>query len=59
MLAQLIPKITMAPSDTELPFTLKRRQFPIWPCFSMTTNKAHGQTLDFVGIYLPEDVFTQ
>ena len=25
----------------------------------MTTNKAHGQTLDFVGIYLPEDVFTQ
>ena len=24
----------------------------------MTTNKAQGQTLDFVGVYLPEDVFT-
>lgn len=54
----LIPCITIAPSDTELPFTLKRQQFPIRPCFAMTTNKAQGQTLDFVGIYLPEDVFT-
>ena len=54
----LIPCITIAPSDTELPFTLKRQQFPIRPCFTMTTNKAQGQTLDFVGIYLPEDVFT-
>ena len=54
----LIPHITIAPSDTELPFTLKRWQFPIRPCFAMTTNKAQGQTLDFVGIYLPEDVFT-
>ena len=24
----------------------------------MTTNKAQGQTLDSVGIYLPEDVFS-
>ena len=54
----LIPRITMAPSDTELPFTLRRRQFPIRPCFCMTTNKAQGQTLDFVGVYLPEDVLT-
>ena len=28
----LIPRITIAPSDTELPFTLKRRQFPVRPC---------------------------
>ena len=54
----LIPCITISPSDTELLFTLKRRQFPIRTCFAMTTNKAQGQTLDFVGIYLPEDVFT-
>ena len=27
----LIPRITIAPTDTELPFTLKRRQFPIRP----------------------------
>ena len=54
----LIPRITIAPSDTELPFTLKRHQFPVWPCFVMSTNKAQGQTLDYVGIYLPEHVFT-
>ena len=54
----LIPRITIAPSDTKLPFTLKRRQFPIRPCFAMSTNKAQGQTLDFVGIFLPKNVFT-
>ena len=54
----LIPHITIAPSDTELPFTLKCHQFPIPPCFAMSTNKAKGQTLQFVGIYLPDHVFT-
>ena len=54
----LLPRITIAPSDTELPFTLQRHQFPIRPCFAMSTNKAQGQTLDYVGVYLPEDVFT-
>ena len=54
----LIPRITLIPSDTQFPFTLKRRQFPVRPCFAMTMNKAQGQTLDFVGIYLNEDVFS-
>ena len=54
----LIPHITIAPSDTELPFTLKCCQFPLRPCFAMSTNKAQGQTLQFVGIYLPDHVFT-
>ena len=54
----LIPHITIAPSDTELPFTLKHHQFPLWPCFAMSTHKAQGQTLQFVGIYLPDHVFT-
>ena len=54
----LIPHITIAPSDTELPFTLKHHQFPLQPCFAMSTNKAQGQTLQFVGIYLPDHVFT-
>ena len=54
----LIPWITIAPSDTELPLTLRRRQFPVRPCFVMSENKAQGQTLDFVGIYLPDHVFT-
>ena len=54
----LIPRITLIPSDTQFPFTLKRRQFPIRPCFAMTMNKAQGQTLDFISVYLPEDVFS-
>ena len=54
----LIPQITLIPSETQFPFTLKRRQFPIRPCFAMTMNKVQGQTLDFAGVYLPEDVFS-
>ena len=54
----LIPCITIAPSDTELPFTLKHCQFPLQPCFAMSTNKAQRQTLQFVGIYLSDHVFT-
>ena len=54
----LLPCITLIPSDTQFPFTLKRRQFPIRPSFAMTMNKSQGQTLDFVGVHLPEDVFS-
>ena len=54
----LIPHITIAPSDTELPFTLTHCQFPLHPCFAMSASKAQGQTLQFVGIYLPDHVFT-
>ena len=44
----LIPHKTIATSDTELPFTLKRCQFPIRPCFAMSTNKSQGQTLNLL-----------
>ena len=54
----LIPHITLIPSDSEFPFTLKSRQFPIWPCFSMSLNKVQGQMLDFVGVYLSDNVFS-
>ncbi|UYV64563.1 hypothetical protein LAZ67_3001189, partial [Cordylochernes scorpioides] len=53
----LIPRIDLAPSETGLPFIMKRRQFPVKPAFVMTINKAQGQTLERVGIYLPEPVF--
>lgn len=33
-------------------------QIPVKPCFVMTINKSQGQTLDFVGIYLREPVFS-
>ena len=44
--------------NTELPITLNCWQFPLRLCFAMSTNKAQGQTLQYVGIYLPDHVFT-
>ncbi|CAK9292324.1 unnamed protein product [Gordionus sp. m RMFG-2023] len=40
----LIPRISLIPTDG-LPFSFKRRQFPVRPAFVMTINKAQGQTL--------------
>lgn len=36
-----------------------RRQFSITLSFAMTINKSQGQSLRYVGIYLPKPVFTQ
>ena len=52
----LIPRISLIPSDVQLPFEIKRRQFPIRPAFAMTINKAQGQTMKFVWLYLPHTV---
>ncbi|XP_015160603.1 uncharacterized protein [Solanum tuberosum] len=49
----------MTSEDEKLPLPFKRTQFPVRLCFAMTINKAQGQTLDFVGIYLRESVFSQ
>jgi ATP-dependent DNA helicase PIF1 len=53
-----IPRIPLSPSeDINLPFKFKQKQFPIRLSFAMTINKAQGQTIPIVGIYLPEPVF--
>ena len=54
----LIPRIIMDNNVEELPFSFKRRQFPVAPAFAMTINKAQGQSLNRVGIYLPTPVFS-
>ena len=54
----LIPRIELTPSDTTLPFKLSRRQFPVKLCFAMTVNKAQGQSINNLGVYLPEPVFS-
>lgn len=54
----LIPRISLQPSDTTLPFILRRRQFPLRLAFAMTINKAQGQTFSRVGIFLPHPCFS-
>jgi len=54
----MIPRIPLSPTDAGLPFTLKRRQFPVRPAFAMSVNKAQGQTLACTGVLLNEPVFT-
>ena len=54
-----LPRIPLTLSEDDMfPFKLKRKQFPIRLSFSMTINKAQGQTIPNVGIYLPDSVFS-
>ena len=42
----------------DLPFTLKRRQFPVRLAFVMSINKSQGQSVHHVGLDLQTVVFT-
>ena len=53
-----IPRITLISTSATLPFTMRRKQFPIKPAFALTANKAQGQTLQRIGIYLANDFFS-
>ena len=50
--------IPMIPSDNIFPFHMTRKQFPVRPAFAITSNKAQGQTLSHVGIYLKQAFFS-
>ena len=54
----LIHIMDMNLSDSKLPFKMNRRQFPIIPSFAMTISKSHGQSMNNVGLYLPNPVFS-
>ncbi|MGH7240114.1 MAG: hypothetical protein ACREHG_08625 [Candidatus Saccharimonadales bacterium] len=53
-----IPRITLIPSLSEVPFKLRRRQFPVHLAFAMTINKAQGQSVKHIGLDLWSPVFT-
>ena len=38
-----IPRIVMIPSETDFPFVLRRKQYPIRPAFYITINKGQGR----------------
>ena len=48
-----IPRIILTSPESELPFILRRRQFPIRLAYCMTINKGQSQSLETVGLYLP------
>lgn len=53
-----IPRISLTPSSSELPFQMSRRQFPVRLAFAMTINKSQGQSVKYVGIDLRTPVFS-
>ena len=54
----LLPRIDLYPEPGVYPFEWCRRQFPVRPAFAMTINKAQGQTLTRVGVYLERPCFS-
>lgn len=54
-----LPRIAFQPAEIDkYLFMFKRKQFPVRLSFATTINKAQRQTLDHVGIYHPQPVFS-
>jgi hypothetical protein len=53
-----IPRLSITPSTTQVPFEFCRRQFPVKVCFAMSINKSQGQSVKHVGLDLRNAVFT-
>ena len=53
----LIPRMPLTSELDNFPFKLRRLQFPVRPGYAMTGNRAQGQTIERLGIYLPQPFF--
>jgi ATP-dependent DNA helicase PIF1 len=53
-----VPRLSLQPSDTRIPFKFQRRHFPITVYFAMTINKSQEQSLKQVGIYLYHNLYS-
>ena len=54
----LIPRIKLSPDEGSFPYEWSRLQFPVRVAFAMTINKAQGQTLTRVGVFLENPCFS-
>ena len=54
----LIPRIRLNATEDQCPILFTRTQFRVRLAFSMTINKAQGQTFHKVGLYLPDPPFS-
>nr|GEV80540.1 DNA helicase [Tanacetum cinerariifolium] len=52
-----LPRIPLINRDLQLPFIFKRKQFPIKLSYAMTINKRQRQSLERIGVFLPQPVF--
>ena len=57
-LEYLIPRIWSEYNDARTGIHFVRKQFPVWPAFAMTVNKAQGQTLNKVGLIFESPSFS-
>jgi ATP-dependent DNA helicase PIF1 len=53
-----LPKMNLTTLGNDVPFKLRRFQFPIRLSFCMTINKSQDQTFNKIGIFLPDDLFS-
>ena len=53
-----IPRIPLTTDPDTYAFRMTRRQFPVRLAFGITANKAQGQTLKKVGVYLRSNFFS-
>ncbi|GAB2295403.1 hypothetical protein Dimus_038352 [Dionaea muscipula] len=53
-----IPRISLSPSSSEMPFQMTRRQYPIRLAYALTINKSQGQSVNYVGVDLRTPVFS-